>query len=93
MIRQLLHTELESIENDGIRIDLVKQFKAENEVRVPFAVSNFSVLLIRNGRLNIAFSDRAKVIRRQYLILIPENSVCTKLQASADIQLYNPHNF
>ncbi|WP_294958514.1 helix-turn-helix domain-containing protein [uncultured Flavobacterium sp.] len=88
MIRQLLHTELESIENDGIRIDLVKQFKAENEVRVPFAVSNFSVLLIRNGRLNIAFSDRAKVIRRQYLILIPENSVCTKLQASADIQLY-----
>lgn len=88
MIRQLLHTELKSIENDGIRIDLVKHYKIENTVQAPFTVSNFSVLLIRSGKLSIAFAGKAKVIRRQYLILIPVNSICTKLQASVDIQLY-----
>ncbi|UUW08640.1 helix-turn-helix domain-containing protein [Flavobacterium plurextorum] len=88
MIRQLLNTELKSIENDGIHVDHVKHFKTRNEVPVPFIISNFSVLLIKSGKLSIAFSSGAKVIRRKDLLLIPVNSTCTKLEASVDIQLY-----
>lgn len=88
MIRQLLNTELKSIENDGIQVDHLKYFKIKNEVPVPFIISNFSVLLLKSGKMTIGFSHGARVIRRKDLILIPVNSICTTLEATPNIQLY-----
>lgn len=88
MIREILNTEIKSIENDGIDVLYLKNYKVKKLVSVPFNISNFSVLLIKNGKLNIRFRDETSILKRKDLMVIPFNSVCTKLEASNNIQLY-----
>jgi len=88
MIREILNTEIKSIENDGIDVILLTEYKVKNVLEVPFSISNFSVLLIKNGKMNIRFHDDASILKSRDLLLIPYNSVCTKLEVTANIQLY-----
>lgn len=88
MIREILNTEIKSIENDGIDVLLLTEYKVKNVVEVPFSISNFSVLLIKNGKINIRFHDETTILKRSDLFLIPYNSVCTKLEVTANVQLY-----
>ena len=44
MIREILNTEIKSIENDGIDVLLLTEYKVKNVLEVPFSISNFSVL-------------------------------------------------
>lgn len=88
MIKEILNTAIKSTEQEGLLIDIIKDYTLKQEVQVPFQVPNFSVLLIKNGHLKIQFTATAKIIRRKDLLLIPVNSVCTSLEVTADIQLY-----
>ncbi|MTH15910.1 helix-turn-helix domain-containing protein [Flavobacterium sp. LC2016-01] len=88
MIREILNTEIKSIENDGVDVVYITDYKMKNIVSVPFAVSNFSVLLIKSGKMNIRFHDETNIVNRKDLLVIPFNSICTKLEATDNIQLY-----
>lgn len=88
MIREILNTEIKSIENDGIDVVYITDYRAKNIVPVPFSVSNFSVLLIKSGKMNIRFHDETNIVNRKDLLVIPFNSICTKLEATDNIQLY-----
>lgn len=88
MIREILNTEIKAAENDGIEITILKSYTVKNKVEVPFEVLNFSVLLIKSGKLKIKFSSESKIIKRKDLLLIPVNSLCTQLEATEDIQIY-----
>lgn len=88
MIREILNTEIKSIENDGIDVVYITDYRAKNNVPVPFSVSNFSVLLIKSGKMNIRFHDETNIVNRNDLLVIPFNSICTRLEATDNIQLY-----
>jgi len=88
MIREILNTEIKSIENDGIDVVYIRDYRAKNIVPVPFSVSNFSVLLIKSGKMNIRFHDETNIVNRKDLLVIPFNSICTRLEATDNIQLY-----
>ena len=88
MIREILNTEIKSIENDGIDVVYITDYRAKNIVPVPFSISNFSVLLIKSGKMNIRFHDETNIVNRKDLLVIPFNSICTKLEATDNIQLY-----
>ncbi|MFW0736847.1 helix-turn-helix domain-containing protein [Flavobacterium sp. T12S277] len=88
MIKEILNTEVKSTENEGLLINVIKHYTLKHEVKVPFQIPNFSVLLIKAGNLRIQFSSQRKVIRRRDLLVIPVNSICTHLETSDNIQLY-----
>ena len=88
MIREILNTEIKSIENDGIDVVYITDYRAKNIVPVPFSVSNFSVLLIKSGKMNIRFHDETNIVNRKDLLVIPFNSICTRLEATDNIRLY-----
>lgn len=88
MIREILNTEIKSIENDGIDVVYITDYRAKNIVPVPFSISNFSVLLIKSGKMNIRFHDETNIVNRKDLLVIPFNSICTKFEATDNIQLY-----
>lgn len=88
MIREILNTEIKSIENDGIDVVYITDYRAKNIVPVPFSISNFSVLLIKSGKMNIRFHDETNIVNRKDLLVIPFNSICTRLEATDNIQLY-----
>lgn len=88
MIREILNTQIKSIENDGVDVVYITDYKVKNIVSVPFSVSNFSVLLIKSGKMNIRFHDETNVVGRKDLLVIPFNSICTKLEATDNIQFY-----
>ncbi|MCC9063656.1 helix-turn-helix domain-containing protein [Flavobacterium piscisymbiosum] len=88
MIKEILNTEVKTAENDGLLINVIKNYTVKNEVKVPFQILNFSVLLIKAGNLRIQFSSQGKVIRRRDLFVIPANSICTHLETTDNIQLY-----
>lgn len=88
MIKEILNTEVKSTEKEGLLVDVIKSYTVKQEVNIPFKIPNFSVLLIKSGSLKIKLASQAKVIRRQDLLLIPVNSICTKLDVTNDLQLY-----
>ncbi|WP_433780489.1 helix-turn-helix domain-containing protein [Flavobacterium anhuiense] len=88
MIREILNTQIKSIENDGVDVVYITDYKVKNIVSVPFSVSNFSVLLIKSGKMNIRFHDETNVVGRKDLLVIPFNSICTKLEATDNIEFY-----
>jgi len=88
MIREILNTEIKSIENDGIDVVYITDYRAKNTVPVPFSISNFSVLLIKSGKMNIRFHDETNIVNRKDLLVIPFNSICTRLEATDNIRLY-----
>jgi AraC family transcriptional activator of pobA len=88
MIKEILNTELKNAEDEGLLINVIKNYTVKYEVKVPFQIPNFSVLLIKAGDLRIRFSSRGKIIRRRDLLVIPVNSICTHLETTDNIQLY-----
>ncbi|MFH6999423.1 helix-turn-helix domain-containing protein [Flavobacterium sp. FlaQc-57] len=88
MIKEILNTEVKSKENEGLFVNVIKNYIVKHEVKVPFQIPNFSVLLIKAGNLRIQFSSHGKVIRRRNLLVIPVNSICTSLKATDNIELY-----
>lgn len=88
MIKEILNTEVKSTENEGLLINVIKNYTVKKEVKVPFKIPNFSVLLIKAGNLRIQFAPPGKFIRRRDLLVIPVNSICTNLETSDNIQLY-----
>jgi AraC-like DNA-binding protein len=46
------------------------------------------VLLIKSGKMNIRFHDETNIVNRKDLLVIPFNSICTRLEATDNIQLY-----
>ncbi|MBW1655984.1 helix-turn-helix domain-containing protein [Flavobacterium quisquiliarum] len=88
MIREILNTEIKSIENDGIDVVYIEDYKVKNMVSIPFSISNFSVLLIKSGKMNIRFQDETNIVSRKDLLVIPFNSICTRLETTDNLQLY-----
>lgn len=88
MISKILNTEVKSMEDEGVLINIFKNHPIDHEVEVPFQIPNFSVLLIKAGNLRIQFSSHCKVIRRRDLLVIPANSICTHFEMITNAQLY-----
>lgn len=88
MIKEILNTEVKSAEHEGVLINVIKNYTVKYEVKVPFQIPNFSVLLIKAGDLRIRFSSHGKIIQRRDLLVIPANSICTHLVATDNTQLY-----
>jgi len=88
MLKDILSTEVKSEDNEGLLINVIKKYRITHEVKVPFQIRNFSVLLIKAGNMTIQLSSQGKIIRRKDLFVIPVNAICTYLETSDNIQLY-----
>jgi AraC family transcriptional activator of pobA len=88
MIKDLINIELKGVSTEGFNIDVVKKYIIKTTSNESFVANNFSILLIKSGRIKIKLQEIVQDLTIRDLVVIPKNSCCTILEVGDKLQLF-----
>lgn len=88
MIRDLINTNLDDLPIRGLAIHIIKNYVLKSPVGESFRVSNYSILLIKSGKLTVQFQKTDQILVEMDLLVIPSDSFCSIVQFEGKLQFY-----
>ncbi|KVV16214.1 helix-turn-helix domain-containing protein [Flavobacterium sp. TAB 87] len=88
MIKDFLNRTLENLPSAGLDIHIIKKYEVRTDAKESFEVANFSIMLIKSGKLTIEVRAILLNIEPRDLLVIPIDSLCRIVQTDDKLQFF-----